>query len=87
MGKELNEFYSGTTDELLWHIRNLRDDYEYKYHSAPRYLKIPEYMAYALQAACTSMKYSDCGFNIEYCCGLIICPTTSIKTISEIEVF
>lgn len=87
MGKELNELYSVTTDELLWHIRNLRDDYVYKYHSAPRFLKIPEYMVCALYTACTSMKFNDYGYNLEYCYGLIICPTTSIKTIGEIEVF
>lgn len=87
MDKESNEIYSVTTDELLWHIINLRNDYEYKYHSVPRFLKIPEYMVRALLTACTSMKFNDCGYYLEYCFGLIICPTASIKTIGEIEVF
>ena len=74
-------------NQLMRHIKKLYWEYEEKYHVRPNHLKIPEYLCLSLRR--------ESGYSVvdvpegysEYLFGLKICPTTSIQTIEEIEVF
>ncbi len=53
-----------------------------KYHLYPNFVKMPEWVVSVLKE--NSVIQSCCATRFR---GLIVCPTPSIETISEIEVF
>lgn len=74
--------------ELIVIINNKIHDYLYKYHTMPKYLKIPYWIFNCLKRNIGQIKlildYKTEQFKYM---DLIICETISIEKVEEIEVF
>ena len=80
-------------DEILFGdleviIHNKIHDYIYKYHTHPKYMKIPLWIFHCLQQNMIQlgMKIDYETGNFKYN-GLILCETITINKVEEIEVF
>lgn len=81
-----NEIY---IPEIIVVIQNKVHDYYMKYHTEPKYVKMPLWLVQGVKQRMAEIET----LNIEYNTGLIkwfnlcVCDTVSIETIEEIEVF
>lgn len=84
----------GTINMDYWHIQglvikeiNAKKEAYMKHFGMPRFVKLPEHIYSVLK--CWNVIYNEVcqPSSPEILMGLIVCPTLSIETISEIEVF
>lgn len=78
-----------SVQEIIDYIERLGEEYELRYGTSPNYVKIPMYVYYAFEAV-KKMICAYAGDNdseVKKVAGLAVCPTISITSIEQIEVF
>ena len=69
-------------ENILSFIMTKKEIYERLFHEQPNYIKMPMWAYRRMAKKTVFSKYDN-----SLICGLIICPTYSIDSIAEIEVF
>lgn len=75
---------------VMMTVQRLTEQHETKFHREPQYVIIPESIYPLIRVSLATVLREDADARdkpIELFMGLIVCPTPSIKTIDEIEVF
>lgn len=76
-------------DCSLRFIAYLRNEYTRKYHLSPQFVKIPIWLYEMFKSHRSYISFNPYlkGETVEMVMGCKVCPTVSIKAITEIEVF
>lgn len=69
-------------ENIISFIMTKKEIYERLFHEPPNYIKMPMWVYYRVSKKTVFSKYDN-----SLICGLIPCPTNSIQSIDEIEVF
>jgi hypothetical protein len=72
-------------ENIIDFIMTKKEIYERIFHETPNYIKMPMWVYRRMTVTTVSSEFSK--YDNSLVCDLIICPTNSIQSITEIEVF